>query len=73
MTAGTYFDIVYENNTTEMPRLKNFSAPYLAIFEQGGSADVFSLITGGRDDTSKSVIVTLSNLWEGATAPPAPR
>ena len=26
---------------------------------------------GGRDDTSKSVIVTLLNLW-GATAPPAP-
>ena len=37
--------------------------PYLAIFEQGGSADIFSLFTGGRDDTSKSVIVTLSNLW----------
>ena len=48
MTAGTYFDIVYQNNTTEMPRLKNFSVPYLAIFEQGGSADVFSLITGGQ-------------------------
>ena len=50
-------------------------AQYLAIFEQGGSADIFSLITGGwgggRDDTSKSVIVTLSNLW-GAIAPPAP-
>ena len=24
------------------------SAPYLAIFEQGGSADIFSLITGGQ-------------------------
>ena len=52
------------------------TAPYLAIFEQGGSADIFSLITGGggRDDTSKSVIVTLSNLWGGGgvgpTAPP---
>ena len=22
-------------------------APYLAVFEQGGSADIFSLITGG--------------------------
>ena len=30
----------------------------------------FLLLLGGRDDTSKSVIVTLSNLWEGATAPP---
>ena len=41
------------------------SAPYLAIFEQGGSADIFSLITGGgggRDDTSKSVIVFLLDL-----------
>ena len=46
--------------------------PYLAIFEQGGSTDMFSLFTGGgRDDTSKSVIVTLSNLG-GATAPSAP-
>ena len=36
----------------------SLSAPYLAIFEQRGSADIFSLITGGsRDDTSKSVIV----------------
>ena len=32
----------------------------------------FLLLLGGRDDTSKSVIVTLSNLWEGATAPPLP-
>ena len=32
---------------------------------------IFSYYCGGRDDTSKSVIVTLSNLW-GATAPPAP-
>ena len=49
------------------------SAPYLAIFEQGGSADIFALITGGggRDGTSKNVIVTLSNLG-GATAPPPP-
>ena len=44
-------------------------ASYLAIFEQGGSADIFSLITGGsRDDTSNSVIVTLS-ISGGATAP----
>ena len=32
----------------------------------------FLLLLGGRDDTSKSVIVTLSNLLGGATAPPAP-
>ena len=45
----------------------------IAIFEQGGSADIFSLFTGGgRDDTSKSVIVTLSNLW-GGNCPPALR
>ena len=25
--------------------------PYLAIFEQGGSADTFSLITGGAEMT----------------------
>ena len=44
------------------------AALYLAIFEQGGSAEILSLITGGgRDDTSKSVIiiVNLSNLWGG--------
>ena len=28
-----------------------FPAPYLAIFEQGGSADIFSLITGGAEMT----------------------
>ena len=27
------------------------AAPYLAIFEQGGSADIFSLITGGAEMT----------------------
>ena len=27
------------------------TAPYLAIFEQGGSADIFSLITGGVEMT----------------------
>ena len=42
------------------------AVPYLAIFEQGGSTDIFSLITGGgRDDTFKSIIVTLSNLGGG--------
>ena len=60
-------------SVSAIPWHKHWTAPYLAIFEQGGSADIFSLITGGgRDYTSKSIIVTLSNLRGGATAPPAP-
>ena len=43
---------------------------YIVFFEQGGSADIFSLISGVRDDTSKSVIVTLSNIWGGNCPPP---
>ena len=43
------------------------SGPYLEFFEQRGSADIVYLISGwgggGRDDTYKSVIVTLSDLW----------
>ena len=51
---------------------------YLAIFKQGGSADIFSLITGGgggegRDDTSKNVIVFLLDLNGGnCPCPPPP-
>ena len=33
----------------------------------------FLFLLGGRDDTSKSVMGTLSKLWGGATAPPAPQ
>ena len=39
----------------------------------GGSADIVSLIPRGgggcRDDTFKSVIASLSDHWEGGTAP----
>ena len=39
------------------------AAPDLAIFEQGGVLIYFLLLLGGKDDTSKTVIVTLLNLW----------
>ena len=49
------------------------AGPYLEFFEQGSNADIVSHISGwgwGRDDTYKSVIVTLSDLQRGNCPPP---
>ena len=62
--VGSFFDHINEGTQC------NSAVP--KIFEQGGGGQCwysFSYFWGGRDDTYKSVIVTLSDLWGGATVP----
>ena len=36
------------NDPVRLTKNRVLTAPYLAIFEQGGSAAIFSLVTGGQ-------------------------
>ena len=65
------------NNALESIPEYDFPAPYLELFEQeggggGGVLIYFLLFLGDRDDTYKSVIVTLSDLWGGNCPLPSP-
>ena len=42
------FSLHYRLNYKDIVTASEASATYLAIFEQGDSADIFSLITGGQ-------------------------
>ena len=47
--------------------------PVVGVWIFSGTTHFLLLLGGGgRDDTCKSVIVTLSNLWGGQLLPPLP-